>query len=282
MFGVTADESGEESAQMLQEFVSLQKEIFSSLELHFRLFYFINFVVWCVCENTSRHASPFCVLLILQSPWYAHSGAWCPSLQEIWHRGVDARTRKLWRGRYTCELTTYLHYTSISVRKLLVNNVSQLQSLFTLKWRCALCFCHMPSISQHFSGILKWKPTKVLQSGNIIAHFLCPSHKKPSKPSQGSYKLMPLLWGLIGAVAECLWSGNRAAQASWGFPFPLTMLQIELIMPSRWWIFFANGVLTVPAPTSNRTLSPREMKDCLLIGWQGVCWFRIMHTNEED
>lgn len=68
MFGVTADESGEESAQMLQEFVSLQKEIFSSLELHFRLFYFINFVVWCVCENTSRHASPFCVLLILQSP----------------------------------------------------------------------------------------------------------------------------------------------------------------------------------------------------------------------
>ncbi|XP_048119945.1 serine--tRNA ligase, mitochondrial isoform X1 [Alosa alosa] len=37
MFGVTADESGEESDQMLQEFVSLQKEIFSSLELHFRV-----------------------------------------------------------------------------------------------------------------------------------------------------------------------------------------------------------------------------------------------------
>ncbi|KAL2096434.1 hypothetical protein ACEWY4_008582 [Coilia grayii] len=37
MFGVTGDESGEESAQMLQEFVSIQKEIFSSLELHFRV-----------------------------------------------------------------------------------------------------------------------------------------------------------------------------------------------------------------------------------------------------
>lgn len=37
MFGVTADETGQESSQMLDEFVSLQKEIFSSLKLHFRL-----------------------------------------------------------------------------------------------------------------------------------------------------------------------------------------------------------------------------------------------------
>uniref|UniRef100_A0A8C6SBU5 serine--tRNA ligase n=1 Tax=Neogobius melanostomus TaxID=47308 RepID=A0A8C6SBU5_9GOBI len=37
MFGVTADESGQESAEMLQEFVSLQKELFSDLELHFRV-----------------------------------------------------------------------------------------------------------------------------------------------------------------------------------------------------------------------------------------------------
>lgn len=36
MFGVTADETGEESSQMLEEFLSLQKEIFSSLELHYR------------------------------------------------------------------------------------------------------------------------------------------------------------------------------------------------------------------------------------------------------
>lgn len=36
MFGVTADETGQESAELLQEFVSLQKEIFSALELHFR------------------------------------------------------------------------------------------------------------------------------------------------------------------------------------------------------------------------------------------------------
>lgn len=36
MFGVTADETGEESAQLLQEFVSLQKEMFSALELHYR------------------------------------------------------------------------------------------------------------------------------------------------------------------------------------------------------------------------------------------------------
>lgn len=37
MFGVTADESGQESSQLLDEFVLLQKEIFSSLKLHFRL-----------------------------------------------------------------------------------------------------------------------------------------------------------------------------------------------------------------------------------------------------
>ncbi|XP_033832704.1 serine--tRNA ligase, mitochondrial [Periophthalmus magnuspinnatus] len=37
MFGVTADESGLESAQMLQEFVNLQKELFTELELHFRV-----------------------------------------------------------------------------------------------------------------------------------------------------------------------------------------------------------------------------------------------------
>ncbi|KAF7650094.1 hypothetical protein LDENG_00131700 [Lucifuga dentata] len=37
MFGVTADETGEESSQLLQEFISLQKEIFSSLELHYRV-----------------------------------------------------------------------------------------------------------------------------------------------------------------------------------------------------------------------------------------------------
>lgn len=37
MFGVTADETGEESSQLLDELVSLQKEIFSALELHYRL-----------------------------------------------------------------------------------------------------------------------------------------------------------------------------------------------------------------------------------------------------
>lgn len=37
MFGVTADETGEESSQLLEEFVSLQKEMFSALELHYRL-----------------------------------------------------------------------------------------------------------------------------------------------------------------------------------------------------------------------------------------------------
>ncbi|XP_077579397.1 serine--tRNA ligase, mitochondrial [Stigmatopora nigra] len=37
MFGVTANETGEESAQLLEEFVSLQKEIFSGLELHYRV-----------------------------------------------------------------------------------------------------------------------------------------------------------------------------------------------------------------------------------------------------
>lgn len=36
MFGVTANETGEESSRLLQEFVSLQKEMFSALELHYR------------------------------------------------------------------------------------------------------------------------------------------------------------------------------------------------------------------------------------------------------
>ncbi|KAM9853159.1 serine--tRNA ligase, mitochondrial isoform 2-T2 [Aulostomus maculatus] len=37
MFGVTADETGNESSQLLEEFVSLQKHIFSALELHYRV-----------------------------------------------------------------------------------------------------------------------------------------------------------------------------------------------------------------------------------------------------
>ncbi|XP_074497413.1 serine--tRNA ligase, mitochondrial [Sebastes fasciatus] len=37
MFGVTADETGEESSQLLDEFISLQKEMFSALELHYRV-----------------------------------------------------------------------------------------------------------------------------------------------------------------------------------------------------------------------------------------------------
>lgn len=36
MFGVTADETGGESSQLLEEFVSLQKEMFAALELHYR------------------------------------------------------------------------------------------------------------------------------------------------------------------------------------------------------------------------------------------------------
>lgn len=65
MFGVTADESGEESAQMLQEFVTLQKEIFSSLELHFRFPHFLNSLNWkdciCVCVDLKRIMQPLCV-----------------------------------------------------------------------------------------------------------------------------------------------------------------------------------------------------------------------------
>ncbi|XP_061135950.1 serine--tRNA ligase, mitochondrial isoform X2 [Syngnathus typhle] len=37
MFGVTANETGQESTELLEEFVSLQKEIFSALELHYRV-----------------------------------------------------------------------------------------------------------------------------------------------------------------------------------------------------------------------------------------------------
>uniref|UniRef100_A0A087X9J9 Serine--tRNA ligase, mitochondrial n=2 Tax=Poecilia formosa TaxID=48698 RepID=A0A087X9J9_POEFO len=37
MFGVTANETGQESSQLLEEYVSLQKEMFSALELHYRV-----------------------------------------------------------------------------------------------------------------------------------------------------------------------------------------------------------------------------------------------------
>ncbi|XP_027854961.1 serine--tRNA ligase, mitochondrial isoform X2 [Xiphophorus couchianus] len=37
MFGVTANETGQESSQLLEEFVSLQKEMLSALELHYRV-----------------------------------------------------------------------------------------------------------------------------------------------------------------------------------------------------------------------------------------------------
>ncbi|XP_051966388.1 serine--tRNA ligase, mitochondrial [Xyrauchen texanus] len=37
MFGVTSNETGEESSKLLDEFVTLQKEIFSSLKLHYRV-----------------------------------------------------------------------------------------------------------------------------------------------------------------------------------------------------------------------------------------------------
>uniref|UniRef100_A0A673KXX2 serine--tRNA ligase n=1 Tax=Sinocyclocheilus rhinocerous TaxID=307959 RepID=A0A673KXX2_9TELE len=37
MFGVTSNETGEESSQLLDEFVTLQNEIFSSLKLHYRV-----------------------------------------------------------------------------------------------------------------------------------------------------------------------------------------------------------------------------------------------------
>ncbi|XP_013889765.1 serine--tRNA ligase, mitochondrial [Austrofundulus limnaeus] len=37
MFAVTADETGQESTQLFEEFVSLQKQMFSALELHYRV-----------------------------------------------------------------------------------------------------------------------------------------------------------------------------------------------------------------------------------------------------
>jgi len=46
MFGVTSNETGEESSQLLDEFVMLQKEIFSSLKLHYR---------FCLKSNQCLH-----------------------------------------------------------------------------------------------------------------------------------------------------------------------------------------------------------------------------------
>lgn len=37
MFGITANESGQESEELLSEFTSIQKEIFSELGLHFKI-----------------------------------------------------------------------------------------------------------------------------------------------------------------------------------------------------------------------------------------------------
>lgn len=59
MFGVTADETGGESSQLLDEFVSLQKEMFSALGLHYRLVHththtdtlWHNILNICMCNN---------------------------------------------------------------------------------------------------------------------------------------------------------------------------------------------------------------------------------------
>lgn len=45
MFGVAANETGKESAQLLDEFVTLQKEIFSSFQLHYR---YDRIEIYCV------------------------------------------------------------------------------------------------------------------------------------------------------------------------------------------------------------------------------------------
>ena len=36
MFGVTADEGSDESGQLLQDLVNIERELFTSLALHFR------------------------------------------------------------------------------------------------------------------------------------------------------------------------------------------------------------------------------------------------------
>lgn len=36
MFGVTANETGQESAELFQEFLQIQEELFSDLGIHFR------------------------------------------------------------------------------------------------------------------------------------------------------------------------------------------------------------------------------------------------------
>lgn len=58
MFGVTADETGDESSQLLQEFVSLQKEMFSALGLHYRSAHTHKHTHWQV----SKHL--FCVFCL--------------------------------------------------------------------------------------------------------------------------------------------------------------------------------------------------------------------------
>lgn len=78
MFGVTADETGEESAQLLEEFVSLQKEMFSALELHYRSEH-ANITFPCYISN--KHISHG--LLPFQSAGHADSGVGSSSTSEV-------------------------------------------------------------------------------------------------------------------------------------------------------------------------------------------------------
>ena len=107
MFGVTADETGEESSKLLEEFLSLQKEMFSSLELHYRSAHTHT------QHNTTQHNTTRChvkctscdltilfdhSLFIQQSAGHAHAGTRPPGTQEVRHRSLDAWEEQLWRG----------------------------------------------------------------------------------------------------------------------------------------------------------------------------------------
>lgn len=76
MFGVTADETGDESAQLLDEFVSLQKEMFSALGLHYRspcsytqiqfnmIFIYLYIILYSVCVYVCVCVYLYIILII--------------------------------------------------------------------------------------------------------------------------------------------------------------------------------------------------------------------------
>lgn len=86
---MTADETGAESAQLLDEFVSLQKEMFTALELHYRLAGSSRGQTGLLVASLSLKAdlsvSRLRACVCVQSLGHADTGAGSSCIQEVRH-----------------------------------------------------------------------------------------------------------------------------------------------------------------------------------------------------